>query len=167
MDGYHNNSALQHDLDLMYQNLRRSSHGRGLCSVRGQNNIRKALRYLDGSVVGRALPLRSWERCLSISPQVFVLFSASFSADTINRKGDLAIRNLILVLEGRRNSLDQESILWSLVQQYKISTNFNYPLQSARCATVQVSVYTAKYLDPVKLIVLTANSSAARSIMAY
>ena len=113
--------STQHLIKTMCRHLHDANGSKGLRSTRSRNNIHKALECIRGRELARGVAVRAWKQCLDISPQVFVLFSASFGADTIVRQGQDATGRLISQLRARHDIFDRHPTLCSLVQEYRVA----------------------------------------------
>ena len=108
--------SFQDDVAFIFGQLRQNAIGSGLRSVRSRNNIKKAL--ICGSA--RHMVITCWRRCLDISPQVFLLFSASLASDSLCRRGAETCNRLIAILQQHRDTLNQHPVLSALVAEHLV-----------------------------------------------
>ena len=119
--------SIQDDVSFMFSQLRKDAPGCGLRSVRSRNNIKKAMMCLRGAASTRQMVINCWRRCLDISPQVFLLLSASIASDSLCRRGADTCNQLIAILQKHRESLDEHPVLSTLVAEHFSSTQRGLP----------------------------------------
>src|ERR1700759_1698896 len=112
--------SFQDDVAFIFGQLRQNAPGSGLRSVRSRNNIEKALICLRGAGSARHMVITCWRRCLDISPQVFLLFSASLASDSLCRRGAETCNRLIAILQQHRDTLNQHPVLSALVAEHLV-----------------------------------------------
>ena len=121
-------NSLDDDISFIFSQLRHMAPGCGLLSVRSRNNIRKALMCLRGAGSTRQMVKNCWKQSLDISPQVFLLFSASLAADSLCRRGVEISRRLIVILQHHQKTIDQHPVINTLVAEYFSSTRTSQSL---------------------------------------
>jgi hypothetical protein len=123
--------SLQDDVAFIFSQLRQDAAGSGLRSVRSRNNINKALMCLRGAASARHMVISCWRRCLDISPQVFLLLSASLASDSLCRRGAETCNQLIAILRKHRDTLDEHPVLSEMVAEHFSSTQTGLSLALA------------------------------------
>ncbi|KAL6240325.1 hypothetical protein RBB50_012763 [Rhinocladiella similis] len=98
--------------------LRLLASGNGRHSERTHRNIRTAVEYLKDKRAARKFVKACWQRALAISPQAFILLSASFTHHHLLRRGQYACQRLIDLLKRDVRIVDQHPELLSLSAQY-------------------------------------------------
>jgi hypothetical protein len=123
--------SLQDDVTFIFSQLHQNAPGSGLRSVRSRNNIKKALMCLRGAGSARHMVITCWRRCLDISPQVFLLLSASLASDSLCRLGAETCNRLIAILQQHRDTLNHHPVLSALVAEHFLSTQTGLSLAPA------------------------------------